>query len=69
MKKIVFGLLLNNFLNIASAQDSTRIKDTGFVTPKYLPEITLVGRNSGSDIHFLPEVVGTNINAGKKNSL
>ena len=58
-----------NCFNIASAQDSARIKDSGFVTHKYLPEITLVGRNTGSDIHFLPEIVGTNINAGKKNAL
>ena len=36
---------------------------------KYLPDITLVGRNTRADIHFLPEIVGTTINAGKKNSL
>ena len=65
MKKIVFGLLLINYFYAASAQDTTKIKDTGFFAPKYLPEITLVGRNSSADIHFLPEVVGTNINAGK----
>jgi Fe(3+) dicitrate transport protein len=69
MTKIVIGLLLINCFNIASAQDTTRVKDSGFVMPKYLPEITLVGRNTGSDIHFLPEIVGTNINAGKKNAL
>jgi Fe(3+) dicitrate transport protein len=43
--------------------------DTSFFAPKYLPDITLVGRNTASDIHFLPEIVGTTINAGKKNSL
>lgn len=69
MTKIVIGLLLINCFNIASAQDTTRVKDSGFVTHKYLPEITLVGRNTGSDIHFLPEIVGTTINAGKKNAL
>ncbi len=69
MTKIVIGLLLINCFNIASAQDTTRVKDSGFVMPKYLPEITLVGRNTGSDIHFLPEIVSTNINAGKKNAL
>jgi Fe(3+) dicitrate transport protein len=36
---------------------------------RYLSEITLVGRNTRADIHFLPEIVGTTINAGKKNSL
>ena len=43
--------------------------DTSFFEHKFLPDITLVGRNSKADIHFLPEIVGTNINAGKKNSL
>jgi Fe(3+) dicitrate transport protein len=45
----------------SSSNDSLHIK--------YLPEITLVGRNTNADIHFLPEIVGTVINAGKKNSL
>ncbi|HET9057758.1 MAG TPA: TonB-dependent receptor [Chitinophagaceae bacterium] len=36
---------------------------------KYLPEITMVGRNSKSDYQQLPEIVGTNIYAGKKNAL
>ncbi len=35
----------------------------------YLPHITLVGRHTKADIHFLPEIVGTTINAGKKNAL
>jgi len=36
---------------------------------KYLSEITVVGRASRSDYHQMPEVVGTNIYAGKKNAL
>jgi len=35
----------------------------------YLREITLVGKNSRADIHQMPEIVGTSIFAGKKNSL
>ena len=35
----------------------------------YLREITIVGRGSRSDIQQMPEIVGTNINAGKKNAL
>jgi len=50
------------FASDAIAQDSLS-------KPKYLPGITIVGRNSKSDIHLLPEVVGTSIYAGKKNSL
>ncbi len=36
---------------------------------KYLSEITVVGRGSKSDYQQMPEVVGTNIYAGKKNAL
>jgi Fe(3+) dicitrate transport protein len=36
---------------------------------KYLSDITIVGRYSKSDYQQLPEVVGTSIYAGKKNSL
>jgi Fe(3+) dicitrate transport protein len=36
---------------------------------RVLPEITVVGQGSGSDIHQLPQIVGTNIYAGKKSSL
>ncbi len=35
----------------------------------YLPEITLVGKGSKSDYQQMPEIVGTNIYAGKKSSL
>src|SRR5687768_4657588 len=36
---------------------------------KFLPDITVVGRNSKSDYQQMPEIVGTNIYAGKKNAL
>lgn len=36
---------------------------------KYLPDITVVGRYSISDIQQMPEIVGTSIYAGKKASL
>jgi Fe(3+) dicitrate transport protein len=35
----------------------------------YLPEITVVGRGSKSDYQQMPEIVGTNIYAGKKSAL
>jgi Fe(3+) dicitrate transport protein len=38
-------------------------------THKYLPDITVVGRNSKSDYQQMPEVVGISIYAGKKNAL
>ncbi len=51
----------------AQAQDPYLQKDT--VPHRYLPVITVVGQNSKSDIHQLPEIVGTSIYAGKKNAL
>lgn len=63
-------LILINGKSIAQNNiPKIKITDTSFFEPKFLPEITLVGRNTKADIHFLPEIVGTNINAGKKNSL
>jgi Fe(3+) dicitrate transport protein len=62
----IFSLLTNTSQLMAQTK---RISTTDTAGSKYLPEITVVGRNSSSDIHQLPEIVGTNINAGKKNSL
>lgn len=62
---IVFCLLA--LIVGADAQEIQR--DTVRTHTKYLPDITVVGRNTRADIHFLPEIVGTQINAGKKNSL
>ena len=53
--------------NITHAQQIKKPADT--LISKYLPEITIVGRNSKSDIQQLPQIVGTSIYAGKKNSL
>ena len=56
---------------IAIAQDNENIFPADTVKPehKYLPEVTVVGRQSKSDYHQMPEVVGTSIYAGKKNAL
>ncbi|MFN4006456.1 MAG: TonB-dependent receptor family protein [Chitinophagaceae bacterium] len=43
--------------------------DTLEQDPKKVIDVTVVGRKSRSDIHQLPEIVGTDIMAGKKNSL
>lgn len=69
MRKTILILAFVQCFNLISAQQPIKTKDTGFIVPKFLPDITLVGRNSAADIHFLPEVVGTTINAGKKNAL
>jgi Fe(3+) dicitrate transport protein len=63
---VLFFLLFA--INEQSQAQKTTAKDS-LTTGSYLPNITVVGRNSKSDIHQLPEIVGTNINAGKKNAL
>lgn len=54
-----------------AAQEPKKIFHDDSVHPvhKYLPDITVVGRNSRSDYQQLPEVVGTSVYAGKKNAL
>lgn len=49
------------------AQNPTKETDTTHI--KNLPDVTVVGRNSKSDYQQMPEIVGTNIYAGKKNAL
>jgi Fe(3+) dicitrate transport protein len=44
-------------------------EDSIFNSTKNLPDITVVGRNSKTDMQQMPEVVGTSIYAGKKNAL
>ena len=53
----------------AFAQDQKELAAITDTTPKhtYMAEITIVGRGSKSDYQQMPEVVGTNIYAGKKN--
>jgi Fe(3+) dicitrate transport protein len=64
---IVIGLLHT----IAQSQEKPVqvTLDSGLLHTQFLPDIKLVGRNTKADIHFLPEIVGTSINAGKKNAL
>jgi Fe(3+) dicitrate transport protein len=59
---VVIGLLIG----VSSFSQETK-SDT--IPHKYLKEVTIVGRGSKSDYQQMPEVVGTNIYAGKKNAL
>ncbi len=60
-------MALLSFLN-SNAQSSPE-KKLDSLHPKNLPEITVVGRGSRHDYQQMPEIVGTNIYAGKKNAL
>ncbi len=55
---------------LATAQNGiTEPVDSSSSQQSYLPNLTVVGSRSHVDIQQLPEVVGTSIYAGKKNSL
>ena len=60
--KLLAILIAVPFVNDTQAQNDT-------LKVKYLPDVTVVGRNSKSDYQQMPEIVGTNIYAGKKNAL
>jgi Fe(3+) dicitrate transport protein len=71
MRKLMIaaGCTLCCITAVAQTDKKQKTSDTVEAVHTYLPDITLVGRNSKSDMLQLPEIVGTNINAGKKNSL
>lgn len=65
----VFNICILSTIAFNSAAQQQAANDTSLSHVRYMSEITLVGKNTRSDIHFLPEIVGTTINAGKKNAL
>jgi Fe(3+) dicitrate transport protein len=70
MKLLIKCLIVLAFILVSTynfAQNRLTSEDT--LTTRILPELTLVGRGSKSDIHQLPQIVGTSIYAGKKSSL
>ena len=70
-KRISISILLLVLSLTITAQHKNNLpkKDTLEPDHKYLPDVTVVGRYSKSDIQQLPEIVGTSIYAGKKNAL
>jgi len=64
--QLIVGALLS-CINICAQEKDEHTKDS--IQHKQLPEITIVGRGSKSDYQQMPELVGTNIYAGKKNAL
>ena len=61
--------LISSLLTVAQDNENIFPGDTVKPEHKYLPEVTVVGQQSNSDYHQMPEVVGTSIYAGKKNAL
>lgn len=68
IKRIIAAAFLIPFYNGAFSQTPNK-SDTNAIQGKNLPDITVVGRNSKSDIQQMPEIVGTSIYAGKKSAL
>ncbi len=60
-------LFLQNEICVAQKKEVEIIEDSSHI--KNLQDITVVGRNSKRDYQQMPEIVGTNIYAGKKNAL
>lgn len=63
---VVLGLA---FTISAYAQQKPKTVGDTVDAKTYLPDITIVGKDTRHDIHQLPEIVGTHIFAGKKNAL
>ena len=68
MRNIIFAVFVILSV-IKSTAQTTPLKDNDTLHLKYLPDITIVGRGSRSDYQQMPEIVGTNIYAGKKSAL
>jgi Fe(3+) dicitrate transport protein len=67
--RILFTILLIGAICQSGISQVVEQQQKDTASNKYLPEITVVGRNSKSDYQQMPEIVGTNIYAGKKNAL
>ena len=68
MRKLML-LICAGLMSQCFAQSNANQPDSLPKEHKRLAEITIVGLGSKSDIHQLPEIVGTSIYAGKKNAL
>jgi Fe(3+) dicitrate transport protein len=70
-RRLFLAIAILLFVNtIGKTQVKEKGQDTkDTIVVKYLQDITVVGRNNKSDYNQLPEIVGTNIYAGKKNAL
>lgn len=68
-KQAIFFTISLVSVVIINAQTIINQPVTDTLHYKSLPDITVVGRNSKSDVQQMPEIVGTSIYAGKKNAL
>jgi Fe(3+) dicitrate transport protein len=66
---IACALVLSGIHSVGQKTQTKASSDSTAPVHRYLPDITVVGRNSRNDMQQLPEIVGTSIYAGKKNAL
>ena len=69
MSRKLLSFSLGGFFCFCLSAQELPENDTLFAKEAYAKDVTVVGQHSRADIHQLPEVVGTSIMAGKKNSL
>ncbi|HPI00493.1 MAG TPA: TonB-dependent receptor plug domain-containing protein, partial [Chitinophagaceae bacterium] len=71
MAKSFFLLLIVNAITLVSlSQEANQPKtDTTKKPYQYLSDVTIIGQQSKTDIHQMPDIVGTSIYAGKKSTL
>lgn len=67
--KYIFFALMLGFVQTLQLQAQTKKLEKDTTNWHQLKDVTIVGRNSKSDYQQIPEIVGTNIYAGKKNAL
>lgn len=69
MNKCIYLNIVLFIAGIHAVQAQTLKNKIDSLPSKQLLEVTIVGRNSTSDYQQMPEIVGTNVYAGKKSTL
>jgi Fe(3+) dicitrate transport protein len=69
MRFILLSIIALAATKLATAQKTTPPDTASYLIPKTLPDVTVVGKGSKQDYQQMPEIVGTNIYAGKKSNL
>jgi Fe(3+) dicitrate transport protein len=69
MKRILISSSIAGLFFVNLNAQNLPENDTLFAKDAYAKDVTVIGQQSRADIHLLPQVVGTSIMAGKKNSL
>lgn len=69
MRKLFLTVTLLSSVSGFCQDNTSKLMAIDTPHTRYLQEVTIVGRGSKSDYQQMPEIVGTNIYAGKKNTL